>query len=269
MEFSRKKLIIIGSSVFILLFINALIHSFTTSGETEKLGYILGDAFIGTFTWLIVILLVASVLSLILGGIRALRKKPVKVTLITSAVSFGVSLLLFVMIGLLSLFLGIKDSQVISTNTTSNTVPQSVANFINSYNDIAKRKENNKFTINTDLKLKTVKYDSDVYFNAVDLIDIHEKAESESFRLILDDSKEDIEKITYSGSNIEVFILTIGTLNLEKNPTVDKMFLELDKKRDMLQTEFESTIQVADCDITFHYNASESAAPISFIIKKI
>ncbi|MGA5698433.1 hypothetical protein ACPCHU_28280 [Bacillus bombysepticus] len=181
----------------------------------------------------------------------------------------SVSLLLIVIIGLLSLFLGIKDNPVISTNITSNTAPQSVTNFVNSYNDIAKRKEDNRATINTDLKVKKVKYDNDLYFNAVDLIDIHEKAESESFRLILDNSKEDVEKITYSGSNIEVFIFTIGALNLEKNPTVDKMFLELDKKRNMLQTEFESTIQVADCDITFHYNATESAAPISFIIKKI
>lgn len=181
----------------------------------------------------------------------------------------SVSLLLLVIIGLLSLFFGVKDNPVISTNVTSNTVPQSVTNFVNSYNDITKRKEDNRATINTDLKVKTVKYDNDVYFNVVDLIDIHEKAESESFRLILDNSKEDVEKITYSGSNIEVFIFTIGALKLEKNPTVDKMFLELDKKRNMLQTEFESTIQVADCDITFHYNATESTSPISFIIKRV
>ncbi|MGK8430574.1 hypothetical protein [Bacillus cereus] len=181
----------------------------------------------------------------------------------------SVFILLIVMIGLLSLFLSIKDSQVSSTNTTSNTVPQSVTNFINSYNDIAKRKGNSKATIDSDLKVKAVKYDTDLYFNAVDLIDIQEEAESESFRLILDDPKEDVEKITYSGSNIEVFIFTIGTLNLEKNSKVDNMFLELDKKRNMLQTEFESTIQVADCDITFRYNATESAAPISFIIKRV
>ncbi|OTW89344.1 hypothetical protein BK702_10365 [Bacillus thuringiensis serovar cameroun] len=195
MILSRKKLIIISSSIFILFFINALIYSFTTSGETEKLGYILGDAFIGTFTWLIIILLIVSVLSLILGGVKTIKKKPVKATLITSAVSFWASLLLFVVIGLLSLFLGIKDNQVISTNNTSNTVPQSVTNFVNSYNDIAKRKNDSTATITTDLKVKLVKYDNDLYFNTVDLINTRKKTESESLRIILDDSKKDIEKI--------------------------------------------------------------------------
>lgn len=95
MKISNKMFILVSIGILAILFMRGIYNSIKFGDSEYGMAYVLGQAVGGTLAWFSIIALFASLVFLIIGFINKKRKKPM---FMKSAITFGVSIVSFVIL---------------------------------------------------------------------------------------------------------------------------------------------------------------------------
>ncbi|HDR4727352.1 hypothetical protein J0835_28540 [Bacillus cereus group sp. Sample62] len=137
MKISNKMLILSGIGILIILFVRGIYNSINMFGDAEYgLGYILGQAVGGTLAWFSIIVFVASLIFLIIGIVKKIKKTESRKLFIKSAVSFATSVAAITILTGISFAVGSierEHQEAAEQRKKDNEYLMAAANF---YNDI-------------------------------------------------------------------------------------------------------------------------------------
>ena len=91
---------------------------------------------------------------------------------------------------------------------------------------------------------------------------------SDRFYILLNTQKTKISKIVYEGRDFFTLTVTLKALNLQQEPEIHNMFLEIDKRRAMNLLDFEIKAHSKEWKVTFKSDSSPSNLPITFTFEK-
>lgn len=95
MKISNKMFILVSIGILAILFMRGIYNSIKFGDSEYGMAYVLGQAVGGSLAWFSIIALFASLVFLIIGFINKKRKKPM---FMKSAITFGVSIISFVIL---------------------------------------------------------------------------------------------------------------------------------------------------------------------------
>ncbi|EOO71751.1 hypothetical protein ACQVPJ_22310 [Bacillus mycoides] len=137
MKISNKMLVLSSIGILIILFIRGIYNSINTFDDAEYgFGYILGQAVGGTLAWFSIIAFVASLIFLVIGIVKKIKKTESRKIFITSAVSFATSVAAIAILTGISFAVGNIESEhqkAAEQRKKDNEYLMAAANF---YNDI-------------------------------------------------------------------------------------------------------------------------------------
>ncbi|HDR4614590.1 hypothetical protein [Bacillus thuringiensis] len=168
------------------------------------------------------------------------------------------------------------EQQQEKTNQPTSSLPDDVIKFTNAYRNIINNPNLNGNPIHIPENLNIVQEENSsnqkmykVYFLNEQIKD--DFRNSRFFNILLNDKKDGIQKIVYSGPmDLNTFYVSLGALNLLKNPLIDEFSNQVDlylNKQDLAP--FDEHVQSRGWDINVQFNISPSIPPMSFILEKI
>ncbi|HFK1431555.1 TPA: hypothetical protein ACGXNJ_001557 [Bacillus cereus] len=122
MKFFKAKYILL--STVILFFLSILVSLIETPKTEYSFGYILGLSVYLFLTWGIFLSIIIFLITLVIGIIRKIKKESPKKMFITSAISIGTSVVLFIVLGIVAV---ITENTSESINTTKQKSTASVS----------------------------------------------------------------------------------------------------------------------------------------------
>ncbi|PFE96658.1 hypothetical protein CN325_13915 [Bacillus thuringiensis] len=161
-------------------------------------------------------------------------------------------------------------------STQEDSFPKEVRKFSEDYNNIIRNDFYEIPMIPTELQITSKK---DSSHSTSFLVELHNNENeitddsvqltpSERFYILLNTQKTKISKIVYEGQNFFTFTVTLKALNLQQEPEIHNMFLEIDKRRAMNLLNFEIKAHTKEWKVTFKSDNSSSNLPITFNFEK-
>ncbi|MGG3115250.1 hypothetical protein [Bacillus paranthracis] len=281
----------------IALFIIAIIVSLIQSPSAAfNIGSILGSAVVSFLTWSIILTLTISVMLLILGIVRKVKRKETKKVFISSISSLGISAVLFISLGIISVAFqeqetgDLKEIQVSSKPSEDATepdnfngenpykstskIPNDVIMFVNTYRQISKSANANALSIPEvkDLSKQTDEDSNGKKFTRIPFVYKFNKEDTQQsllFSAILSNDESSFTKITYSGVfNFDTFLASLSSFQLLNDEQVKILINNIAQNVENKNFKFEETIQTNEFSITFEINVSQFIPPMSFIIER-
>ncbi|MDM5270479.1 hypothetical protein [Bacillus wiedmannii] len=137
MKISNKMLTLSSIGILLILFVRGIYNSINMFGDAEYgFGYILGQAIGGTLAWFSIIAFIASLIFLVIGIVKTIKKTGSRKLFITSAVSFGISVASIAILTGISFVTGnieIEHEKIAEQKKKDDEYLMAAANF---YNDI-------------------------------------------------------------------------------------------------------------------------------------
>lgn len=161
-------------------------------------------------------------------------------------------------------------------STQEDSFPKEVRKFSEDYNNIIRNDFYEIPMIPTELQITSKK---DSSHSTSYLVELHNSENeitddsvqltpSDRFYVLLNKQKTKISKIVYEGQNFFTFTITLKALNLQQEPEIHNMFLEIDKRRAMNLLNFEIKAHTKEWKVIFKSDSSHSNLPITFTFEK-
>ncbi|MFE6534873.1 hypothetical protein, partial [Bacillus cereus] len=161
-------------------------------------------------------------------------------------------------------------------STQEDSFPKEVRKFSEDYNNIIRNDFYEIPMIPTELQITSKK---DSSHSTSFLVELHNSENeitddsvqltpSDRFYVLLNTQKTKISKIVYEGQNFFTFTVTLKALNLQQEPEIHNMFLEIDKRRAMNLLNFEIKAHTKEWKVIFKSDSSHSNLPITFTFEK-
>lgn len=169
-----------------------------------------------------------------------------------------------------------KQHKTFLSTQEEDSFPKEVRKFSEDYNTIIKNEFYEIPMIPTELHI-TSKTDSshstsflvELQTNKNEITDDSvQLTQSDRFYVLLNTPKTKISRIVYEGQNFFTFTVTLKALNLQQEPEIHNMFLEIDKRRAMNLLNFEIKAHTKEWKVTFKSDNSSSNLPITFNFEK-
>lgn len=169
-----------------------------------------------------------------------------------------------------------KQHKTFLNTQEEDSFPKEVRKFSEDYNTIIKNEFYEIPMIPTELHI-TSKTDSsrstsflvELYNSENEITDDSvQLIQSDRFYVVLNTPKTKIARIVYEGQNFFTFTVTLKALNLQQEPEIHNMFLEIDKRRAMNLLNFEIKAHTKEWKVTFKNDSSHSDLPITFTFEK-
>lgn len=169
-----------------------------------------------------------------------------------------------------------KQHKTFLSTKEEDSFPKEVRKFSEDYNNIIKNDFYEIPMIPTELQITSKK---DSSHSTSFLVELHNSENeitddsvqltpSDRFYILLNTQKTKISKIVYEGQNFFTLTVTLKALNLQQEPEIHNMFLEIDKRRAMNLLHFEIKAHSKEWKITFKSDSSPSNLPITFTFEK-
>ncbi|MGA4466053.1 hypothetical protein ACPA2L_25945 [Bacillus bombysepticus] len=133
MKISNKMFILVSIGILAILFMRGIYNSIKFGDSEYGMAYVIGQAVGGSLAWFSIIALFASLVFLIIGFINKKRKKPM---FMKSAITFGVSIISFVILFIVifvSMNIENEHKKIAAEKKKESEYLMAAANF---YNDI-------------------------------------------------------------------------------------------------------------------------------------
>ncbi|HDR8091024.1 TPA: hypothetical protein QCZ12_001034, partial [Bacillus cereus] len=161
-------------------------------------------------------------------------------------------------------------------STQEDSFPKEVRKFSEDYNNIIRNDFYEIPMIPTELQITSKK---DSSHSTSFLVELHNSENeitddsvqltpSDRFYILLNTQKTKISKIVYEGQNFFTFTVTLKAFNLQQEPEIHNMFLEIDKRRAMNLLNFEIKAHTKEWNVIFKSDNSSSHLPITFTFEK-
>ncbi|HDR8455132.1 TPA: hypothetical protein QC364_001964, partial [Bacillus cereus] len=161
-------------------------------------------------------------------------------------------------------------------STQEDSFPKEVRKFSEDYNNIIRNDFYEIPMIPTELQITSKK---DSSHSTSFLVELHNSENeitddsvqltpSDRFYVLLNTQKTKISKIVYEGQNFFTFTVTLKALNLQQEPEIHNMFLEIDKRRAINLLNFEIKAHTKEWKVIFKSDSSHSNLPITFTFEK-
>ncbi|ENJ6136318.1 hypothetical protein AB1Z82_002474 [Bacillus cereus] len=169
-----------------------------------------------------------------------------------------------------------KQHKTFLSTQEEDSFPKEVRKFSEDYNNIIRNDFYEIPMIPTELQITSKKDSSHSTSFLVELHNMEDEITDDSvqltpsdrFYILLNTQKTKISKIVYEGRDFFTLTVTLKALNLQQEPEIHNMFLEIDKRRAMNLLDFEIKAHSKEWKVTFKSDSSPSNLPITFTFEK-
>ncbi|MBR9744236.1 hypothetical protein CWB32_09685 [Bacillus cereus] len=169
-----------------------------------------------------------------------------------------------------------KQHKTLLSTQEEDSFPKEVHKFSEDYNNIIRNDFYEIPMIPTELQITSKKDSSHSTSFLVELNNMEDEITDDSvqltpsdrFYILLNTQKTKISKIVYEGRDFFTLTVTLKALNLQQEPEIHNMFLEIDKRRAMNLLDFEIKAHSKEWKVTFKSDSSSSNLPITFTFEK-